>query len=332
MKFSRRRFLELAAGAVALPAVPRIAKAQTTTWVSLGGGLTSAPAICSWGAFRRDVFARGEDNALWHKWFKFFPDRNVFAWSEWESLGGALTSPPAAVSWGEGRIDVFVRGTDRALWHRWFTGGDWSRWESLGGVLNFGPAVSSWGSRRLDVFARGTDNTIFQRTFDRGWGDWTSIAEAETTVGLPGIAAVSSAPGKIDLFAWGATHVNNQGVAINFLLHKSYRNGWKNSHRIGLGSAPPSLTTSLAVAAWREDRLDWFMRGADNALEHSAGVVSDSGLGVTFPPRSRGGFLTSGPAAVALTSGFEGIGIIEVVVRGADNALWNARLVSPTPD
>ena len=38
-------------------------------WESLGGGLTSAPAVCSWEAGRLDVFGRGTDNALWHKWF-----------------------------------------------------------------------------------------------------------------------------------------------------------------------------------------------------------------------------------------------------------------------
>ena len=43
-------------------------------------------------------------------------------WSEWESLGGELTSDPVAVSLGNGRIDVFVRGTDKALWHKWWDG------------------------------------------------------------------------------------------------------------------------------------------------------------------------------------------------------------------
>ena len=41
-------------------------------------------------------------------------------WSGWESLGGKLTSGPAAASWSEGRLDVFARGTDNALWHRWY--------------------------------------------------------------------------------------------------------------------------------------------------------------------------------------------------------------------
>lgn len=42
------------------------------------------------------------------------PDRG---WSSWESLGGILTSAPAAVSWGPNRIDVFARGPRRDLIH-----------------------------------------------------------------------------------------------------------------------------------------------------------------------------------------------------------------------
>ena len=42
--------------------------------------------------------------------------------TDWESLGGVLTSEPVAVAWGENRLDVFVRGTDNALWHKWWDG------------------------------------------------------------------------------------------------------------------------------------------------------------------------------------------------------------------
>ena len=38
-------------------------------------------------------------------------------------------------------IKLFVRGTDNALWHKWWNGSAWSGWESLGGVLTSGPAV-----------------------------------------------------------------------------------------------------------------------------------------------------------------------------------------------
>ena len=43
------------------------------------------------------------------------------AWSGWESLGGVIDNTPAAVSWSLGRIDVFARGMDNAMWHKWWT-------------------------------------------------------------------------------------------------------------------------------------------------------------------------------------------------------------------
>lgn len=309
--------------AVLEPARPKAAMAD---WTSLGGTLTSAPALCSWGPRKLAVFGRGPDNALW---YRFFIDG---IWREWKSLGGGLTSPPAAISWGNGRIDVFARGTDNALWHRAFTGGNWSwsRWESLGGVLSTGPAVASWGPRRLDVFVRGTDNTIFQRTFHGSWRPWRSLAEPETTTTLPGLAAVSSQNGKIDLFAWSNGATDEPGRVVHFLTHKSFRDeAWTPAQTIGLAAHEASTSTSLAAAAWKPDRLDWFMRGADNSLWHSEGFVSNGGvLGVTlWPEMPLGGALTSGPAAVARRGSGNWI---DVVVRGTDNAYWHSVVFSHT--
>src|SRR5262249_51837024 len=38
----------------------------------------------------------------------------------WESLGGVSSGAPATTTWGPGRLDVFVRGTDNRLWHKWY--------------------------------------------------------------------------------------------------------------------------------------------------------------------------------------------------------------------
>ena len=82
----------------------------------------------------------------------------------WDSLSGYLTSSPAAVSWGTGRIDVFSRGTDGAPLHDYYQNG-WSGWTSLDGQLapGTGPAVSSWAAGRLDLFVAGTDNQLWHR-------------------------------------------------------------------------------------------------------------------------------------------------------------------------
>ena len=53
----------------------------------------------------------------------------------------------AAVSWGEGRIDLFWRDDDDALWHRSFDGTAWGAAESLGGSLASGPGRDRVGAR-----------------------------------------------------------------------------------------------------------------------------------------------------------------------------------------
>jgi hypothetical protein len=83
-------------------------------------------------------------------------------WHNWESLGGILTSEPTVASWAAGRLDCFARGTDNAMWHKWWDG-TWHNWESLGGILMSGPAAVSWGANRIDCFARGTNNAMWHK-------------------------------------------------------------------------------------------------------------------------------------------------------------------------
>ena len=58
----------------------------------------------------------------------------------WERMGGVCTSPPRAVCWGPNRIDLFVTGTDRALYHKRWNGSAWgpslTGWERQGGVIS----------------------------------------------------------------------------------------------------------------------------------------------------------------------------------------------------
>lgn len=132
-------------------------------WESLGGQLTSAPSAVAWDNGRLDIFVRGTDNALHHKWYN-----SKEGWSGWESLGGILTSGPASASWNNGRLDVFVRGTDNQLHHKWYEQkSGWSGWSALGGILTSEPSATSWDNGRLDVFVRGADNALWHKWYNR---------------------------------------------------------------------------------------------------------------------------------------------------------------------
>jgi hypothetical protein len=139
---------------------------SAVTWQSLGGQFVSGPAATSIGANRLDVFGRGADNQLYHRWW------NGTTWTPWESLGGTLTSAPAAVAEG-GEIDVFARGPDYGLWRLTWNGSAWLPWQPLGGTLAGAPGVASWAAGRLDVFARGFDDVLYHLWIDgaasSGW-------------------------------------------------------------------------------------------------------------------------------------------------------------------
>jgi hypothetical protein len=255
-------------------------------WESLGGVLTSGAGVCSWAPGRLDVFARGGDNALWHRWYEN-------SWSGWESLGGVLSSDPAAVSWGHGRIDVFAKGTDNTLQHRWYDG-TWSGWESLGGALSSGPTVSSWAPGRLDVFARGADNTLHHKWYENNWSGWESLGGGLSS----DPAAVSWGHGRIDVFAKGGD---------NALWHKWYDGNWSGWESLG-----GSLTSGPGVSSWASGRLDVFARGTDNGLYHM--WYENNWSAWEF----LGGELASDPDAVSWDKGR-----IDVFAKGINNALWH---------
>ncbi|MGH2498661.1 MAG: hypothetical protein ACRDF0_00990 [Candidatus Limnocylindria bacterium] len=81
-------------------------------WESLGGAFAGQPAASARDADRIDVFAIGTDGVLRHR---FWDGRE---WVPWADVAGAPRGATAvACAWSGVRLDVFVRGADRALHH-----------------------------------------------------------------------------------------------------------------------------------------------------------------------------------------------------------------------
>ncbi len=233
---------------------------------------------------RLDVFGRGPGNDLVHTWFDG-------RWGGWESLGGSLTSDPAAVSWANGRLDVFGRGPGNELRHTYFDG-RWGSWESLGGNLSSGADVASWANGRLDVFARGINNDLQHTWFDGRWHGWESLGgnlASDPT-------AVSWANGRLDVFAKGPT---------NDLVHTWFDGRWGGWESLG-----GNLASGPDVASWANGRLDVFGRGPNNDLVHTWFNGRWGGW------ESLGGNLASDPGAVSW-----GAGRLDVFGRGSANEL-----------
>ena len=96
-------------------------------WASIGGSVAAnaAPAACSWGSGRLDVFVECTNGAAYQKTYT-----PTGGWSGWQYLGGTLTSGPGATSPGNGLIDLFVRGPDKGLWENSYDGA-WPGWTSV---------------------------------------------------------------------------------------------------------------------------------------------------------------------------------------------------------
>ena len=215
----------------------------------------------------------------------------------WESLGGVITSTPNAVSWGPNRLDIFARGTDSALWHRWWNGSSWGGWESLGGAIQSEPRAVAWGPNRLDIFAVGNDHALWHRWWDgsawRGWESLGGVLTSEPSV-------VSWGPNRLDVFARGTNHA---------LWHRA----WDGSSWTAWQSLGGIITSAPDAVSWGPNRLDVFARGGDSALWHRWWNGSSWGGW-----ESLGGAITSEPRSVAW-----GPNRLDIFAIGTNHSLWH---------
>jgi hypothetical protein len=271
---------------------------QASGALIVGCPVGSAPATSYQDVNTFNLFVRGEDGALWWRQLQ-----STTGWSSWTSLGGYLTSDPAAVSgYADGRTDVFVRGADGALWSTYTTnrGTSWSNWYKIGGQLlaGTGPTAYAWANTRIGVFVTGTNHEL--------WHNWSDAAGRHAWQSLGGYltsspAATALTTGTVAVFArgadgglWGRATADG-GTSWNL---------WQNiGGQIAPGTAP-------ATCSW-STRGDVFVKGMNGELWHRWYVSGWSNW------ESLGGHLTSSPAAASRAPGD-----IVVLVRGGHDGLW----------
>jgi hypothetical protein len=184
--------------------------------IFVGGGTglnLCPPEVVVTSGLQLHAFGVGQDHSLWHY------TKSSGAWSDPVSLGKDIVGPPAVCSWGGGRIDVFVVGTDGALLHKAWNGAAWlpspSGYESLGGGIVGQPCAVAWGSNRLDVFVIGTDGALHHKWWDGvAWGPSISGFEGMGGNLIECPVAVSTAPNHLDVFCLRSVD--------RMLLHKQY--------------------------------------------------------------------------------------------------------------
>ncbi len=283
---------------------------------------SSSSPVVSWGADRLDVFVLGTDRALYHKWW------GGAGWgpsvSDYEYMGGVCTSVPQVVAWvctsvpqvvawGANRLDVFVTGTDSALYHKWWDGAGWgpsvTDYEHMGGVCLGDPRIVSWGADRLDVFVLGTDRALYHKWWDgAAWGP--SLTDYEYMGGV--------CLGQPEIVSWGANRLDVFVIGTDRALYHKWWDGagWGPSvtgyERLGgvCMSAPKAV-------AWGPNRLDVFVVGTDGALYHKwwdGNAWGPSVDGFEY----MGGVCVGQPEIVSW-----GANRLDVFVIGTDSALYH---------
>ncbi|MES3024574.1 MAG: S8 family serine peptidase [Pseudomonadota bacterium] len=213
----------------------------------------------------------------------------------------------AAAVGAVGRMEVFARGTDKAVWHLWQTAPNngWSGWAPLGGWVDLIRTARN-ADGRLELFARGADQAVWhmwQTAPNNGWSGWHSLG------GWVDLLEVGqNQDGRLELFARGADGA---------LWHKwqsAPNNGWSDWATLG------GWVDRLAVGRNQDGRLEVFARGGDGALWHNWQTAPNNGWS---------GWASLGGWIDRLEVGRNADGRLEVFARGGDGALWHNWQSSP---
>jgi hypothetical protein len=159
----------------------------------------------------------------------------------WFSLGrppsGAASRPTATWIPDGSRIDVLVRGQDRNLYQKFWTGaGGWSGWVNLGGPVAQAPSASWRDSGRLDIFTLGTDGLMYQLYWTpSGWH------------GYFGFAAPPSGAAFGPRIQWNRFN-NRLDVALPGFDGELYHKFWTSSGWTGWNALHGDVASSASVA------------------------------------------------------------------------------------
>ncbi|HMF57762.1 MAG TPA: hypothetical protein VK619_15575 [Pyrinomonadaceae bacterium] len=147
-------------------------------------------------------------------------------WEDLPNPGWGFRDAPTICSVGDERLDVFVIGKDKQLWHSyrdknvrgwapWIN--DAPRFDRPGGLIS-APAAVSWGSTRIDIVAMDINKELWHVCYDHsagGWMGWHPIGGTGTSA--PTICSMW--PGRLDIFIRGQDDT---------IYQKTWDNGWRD--------------------------------------------------------------------------------------------------------
>jgi hypothetical protein len=159
-----------------------------------------------------DLFATGNDGAVWTTWWESGP-----GWQPWFLVHNEVKMQPGAMVtalWrsNDTHLDLFATGNDGAVWTTWWESSPgWQPWFLVHSGIKMQPGATVtalWRSNEtyLDLFASGNDGTVWSTWFEArpGWQPWFVIQpEVKMQLGTTVTALSRSNDTHLDLFATG---------------------------------------------------------------------------------------------------------------------------------
>ncbi|TMF13740.1 MAG: hypothetical protein E6I37_04265 [Chloroflexi bacterium] len=212
-------------------------------------------------------------------------------------ITSGLKSAPDATSFSPNE-DVFVRGTDDAVWRLRYTNGTFQGWRQYQGIITAEPGSISSTATRTEVFVRGTDNAL-----------WKAQINSDTLFNWIKIGGVLFRAPSADLRVSGAQAFDVWVIGTdNGLWKASFDSSGNFTGWTSYGGIVTSDPGAIAVTATESDVL---VRGTDNGLW----IAKLSGT--TFSWTSLGGVLTDSPDGVSCNAGH-----FDMFVIGTDHGVW----------
>jgi len=288
-------------------------------WVTLGGNFKGGPSVVRSSDGRLEVFGRGADNAIWHK---YQSEANSPDWAPWMSLGSGVkfTSSPVAILSSEGFIHVFAKGADNSLMHKTqFTNNTmfvWTEWTSLGGSLTSQPAVTLDAEGLLHVFVRGPDRALWTKHQIGGqeprfvkWSEWQSLGGVLASA--PRVPVALNTVNLLEIFVRASDKAYWHRSQVASLPPNEREVDWNEWQSLGgvFSSGPSSLFNG-------EGLIETFGRGADKAIWRKSQFLVD-GIPKWSNWVSLRGITSTGPSVRVRSDG-----LVDVYVRGVDKQIW----------
>jgi GH25 family lysozyme M1 (1,4-beta-N-acetylmuramidase) len=213
----------------------------------------------------------------------------------------------------DGRLEVFVRGTDNAIYHNWQTApnGGWSGWWPMGGAALDQPVVGHNADGRLEIFWASIYGTVWHQWQLRG-GGWSDPTMFDGMIATDSPAVATNADGRMEIFFHGPD---------NRILH-----AWQSAPNGGWTGAWPlaeGAVSTPSVAANADGRLEVFFLGIFGTVWHTWQDPHGAG-GWSHETIMEGAISTSVPSVIANSDGR-----LELFLHGLDNTITHTWQSAP---